>query len=97
MQVHDQRSAWTEEEAGANTAWLDGQVPPQQDTALPPPAHTMIQGQRQYYDEVHVIKEQVQRLNINMEVVRNADCWSQHDVSRHGMRVQGCSGLQAAV
>ncbi len=60
MQVHDQRSAMTEEEEGAADVWLDGKVSsPQEDTGLNSQARHMIQGQRQYYDEVHVIKEQV--------------------------------------
>lgn len=59
LQVHDQRSAVTEEEELANQVWLDGKAPPQQGSDLEPEARHMIQSQRQYYDEVHVIKEQV--------------------------------------
>ena len=59
MQVHDQRNVLSEEESGANTAWLDGRASPGEDPALGTQAQTMIQGQRQYYDEVHVIKQQV--------------------------------------
>ncbi|KAL3130584.1 hypothetical protein ABBQ38_008389 [Trebouxia sp. C0009 RCD-2024] len=60
LKVHDQRSAVTEEEELANHVWLDGRVPPQQGSDLEPEARHMIQSQRQYYDEVHVIKEQVE-------------------------------------
>ena len=49
----------TEEEEAANQVWLDGRASPQEDTALESQARHMIQNQRQYYDEVHVIKEQV--------------------------------------
>ena len=49
----------TEEEEAANRVWMDGRMVPQQDTSLEPQARYMIQSQRQYYDEVHVIKEQV--------------------------------------
>ena len=59
LQVHDQRSAMTEEEECANQVWLDGRAPPQEGSGLESQARHMIQGQRQYYDEVHVIKEQV--------------------------------------
>ena len=57
--MHDQRNILTEEESGANTAWLDGRGSPGEDPGLGAQARTMIQGQRQYYDEVHVIKQQV--------------------------------------
>ena len=57
MQVHDQRNVLTEEESVANAAWLDGRASPGEDPA--PGPRTMIQGQRQYYDEVHVIKQEV--------------------------------------
>lgn len=60
VQVHDQRSATTEEDGGTNAAWLDGRASPQGNAALDSQAQAMIQGQHQYYDEVHVIKEQVQ-------------------------------------
>lgn len=49
----------TEEEEEANQAWLDGRAPSQEEGRLESQARHMIQGQRQYYDEVHVIKEQV--------------------------------------
>lgn len=59
-QVHDQRSATTEEEEDATGIWLDGVASSsQQESGLAPQARHMIRGQRQYYDEVHVIKEQV--------------------------------------
>ncbi len=59
-QVHDQRSATTEEEEGATDMWLDGVASSsQEESGLASQARHMIQGQRQYYDEVHVIKEQV--------------------------------------
>ena len=49
----------TEEEEGANQIWLDGSAPSQEEGGLQSQARHMIQGQQQYYDEVHVIKEQV--------------------------------------
>ena len=59
-QVHDQRSAMTEEEEGATDVWLDGKASSsQENSGLKPEARHMIQGQHQYYDEGHVIKEQV--------------------------------------
>lgn len=62
-QVHDQRSAMTEEEEGATDVWLDGKASSsQENSGLKSEARHMIQGQHQYYDEVHVIKEQVQGL-----------------------------------
>ncbi len=58
--MHDQRSATTEEEEGATDIWLDGVASSsQEESGLASQARHMIQGQRQYYDEVHVIKEQV--------------------------------------
>ena len=66
VQVHDQRSIMTEEEEGAGSVWLDGQVAStQEDSGLQSQARHMIQGQRQYYDEVHVIKEQVGRTAVS--------------------------------
>ena len=66
LQVHDQRSAMTEEEEAANQVWLDGGTPPQQNMGLESQARHMIQNQRQYYDEVHVIKEQVRQLSVTV-------------------------------
>ena len=66
LQVHDQRSAMTEEEEAANQVWLDGRAPPQEGPGLESQARHMIQNQRQYYDEVHVIKEQVQQPSITL-------------------------------
>lgn len=61
LQVHDQRSAMAEEEEAANQVWLDGRAATPEATAVEVQAQHMIQNQRQYYDEVHVIKEQVQQ------------------------------------
>ena len=52
----------TEEEEAANQVWLDGGTPPQQNMGSESQARHMIQNQQQYYDEVHVIKEQVRQL-----------------------------------
>ncbi|DBA90498.1 hypothetical protein WJX77_002407 [Trebouxia sp. C0004] len=61
LKVHDQRSATTAEEEGATDIWLDGVASSsQEESGLASQARHMIQGQRQYYDEVHVIKEQVE-------------------------------------
>ena len=49
----------TEEEEGATNVWLDGRAPAPENSGLASQAHHIIKGQRQYYDEVHVIKEQV--------------------------------------
>ena len=48
-----------EEEEAANQVWLDGRAPSQEAPSVEVQARDMIQNQRQYYDEVHVIKEQV--------------------------------------
>lgn len=59
--MHDQRSAMAEEEEAANQVWLDGRAASQEPPGVEVQARDMIQNQRQYYDEVHVIKEQVQQ------------------------------------
>lgn len=46
------------ETEGGNEVWLDGAAPSPQDPDMGAQARSMIQGQRQYYDMVHVIKEQ---------------------------------------
>lgn len=58
LQVHDQRNTMVPEEEGGNEVWLDGSAQSSPDPDLGTKARNMIQGQRQYYDMVHVIKEQ---------------------------------------
>ena len=55
-----------EEEEAANQVWLDGRAPSQEAPSVEVQARDMIQNQRQYYDEVHVIKEQVQQPSITL-------------------------------
>ena len=45
------------EAEGGNEVWLDGSAPSPPDPNIGAQARSMIQGQRQYYDMVHVIKE----------------------------------------
>ena len=47
------------EEDSGNNMWLDGNVASPMGPGVESQARHMIQGQRQYYDMVHVIKEQV--------------------------------------
>ena len=47
------------EEDSGNKMWLDGDVASPVSPGVDSQARHMIQGQRQYYDMVHVVKEQV--------------------------------------
>ena len=64
------------EEEGGNEVWLDGDAkapsPPAAD--LGAQARNMIQGQRQYYDMVHVVKEQA---SLQCTVAQQGVTWMQ--------------------